>query len=180
MRRYKPEGGVIARERTDSLACGRATAVVVNIQPGRTDSICICSPREQIKEPIPSSRDRTTVHRTAPIIQQTDSLACGRATAGQTVHRTVCLDRPFESVSKAEKRHTGRCVSFLVGEDGFEPSKRYAADLQSVPFGHSGTPPYSFGSIGAGRRTRTPDLLITNQLLYQLSYTGVSNRTRRL
>ena len=25
---------------------------------------------------------------------------------------------------------------------------------------------------GAGRRTRTPDLLITNQLLYRLSYTG--------
>ena len=34
--------------------------------------------------------------------------------------------------------------------------------------------------FGAGRRTRTPDLLITNQLLYQLSYTGVSNRTRVL
>ena len=32
-------------------------------------------------------------------------------------------------------------VLFLVGEDGFEPSKRNAADLQSVPFGHSGTPP---------------------------------------
>ena len=28
-----------------------------------------------------------------------------------------------------------------MGEDGFEPSKRNAADLQSVPFGHSGTPP---------------------------------------
>ena len=69
---------------------------------------------------------------------------------------------------------------FLVGEDGFEPSKRNAADLQSVPFGHSGTPPYSIGSDGAGRRTRTPDLLITNQLLYRLSYTGVSNRTRVL
>ena len=27
---------------------------------------------------------------------------------------------------------------------------------------------------GAGERTRTPDLLITNQLLYQLSYTSVS------
>ena len=26
--------------------------------------------------------------------------------------------------------------------------------------------------LGAGRRTRTPDLLITNQLLYQLSYTS--------
>ena len=30
---------------------------------------------------------------------------------------------------------------------------------------------------GAGRRTRTPDLLITNQLLYQLSYTGNSRGT---
>ena len=28
--------------------------------------------------------------------------------------------------------------------------------------------------IGAGGRTRTPDLLITNQLLYQLSYTSLS------
>ena len=27
---------------------------------------------------------------------------------------------------------------------------------------------------GAGRRTRTPDLLITNQLLYQLSYTSIA------
>ena len=33
------------------------------------------------------------------------------------------------------------------------------------------------GEVGAGRRTRTPDLLITNQLLYRLSYTGNSNRT---
>jgi hypothetical protein len=28
--------------------------------------------------------------------------------------------------------------------------------------------------IGAGRGTRTPDLLITNQLLYQLSYAGMA------
>ena len=27
--------------------------------------------------------------------------------------------------------------------------------------------------FGAGGRTRTPDLLITNQLLYQLSYTSI-------
>ena len=39
---------------------------------------------------------------------------------------------------------------FLVGEDGFEPSKRNAADLQSVPFGHSGTPPYSVVSERLG------------------------------
>ena len=32
---------------------------------------------------------------------------------------------------------------FLVEEGGFEPPKLEAADLQSVPFGHSGTPPYT-------------------------------------
>ena len=30
--------------------------------------------------------------------------------------------------------------------------------------------------IGAGERTRTADLLITNQLLYQLSYAGREKR----
>ena len=32
---------------------------------------------------------------------------------------------------------------------------------------------YSREGVGAGERTRTADLLITNQLLYQLSYAGV-------
>ena len=100
-------------------------------------------------------------------------------------------------------------MRILVGEGGFEPPKSLTADLQSVPFGHSGIPPYSlccthfetqrsgfkmkrrkaiadmelFASAesgmeqasfdgGAGRRIRTPDLLITNQLLYRLSYTS--------
>ena len=84
------------------------------------------------------------------------------------------------AIQTHKKTNPERIGLFVVGEDGFEPSKRNAADLQSVPFGHSGTPPYSIGSDGAGRRTRTPDLLITNQLLYRLSYTGVSNRTRIL
>ena len=57
----------------------------------------------------------------------------------------------------------------MVGEGGFEPPKSLTTDLQSAPFGHSGTLPYY---VGAGGRTRTPDLLITNQLLYQLSYTS--------
>ena len=30
--------------------------------------------------------------------------------------------------------------------------------------------------IGAGEMNRTPDLLITNELLYRLSYTGISGR----
>ena len=53
----------------------------------------------------------------------------------------------------------------LVGGIGFEPMKAKPADLQSAPFNHSGIRPH-----GAGNRTRTYDLLITNQLLYQLSY----------
>ncbi len=30
----------------------------------------------------------------------------------------------------------------MVEEDGFEPSKLIATDLQSAPFGRSGTPPH--------------------------------------
>ena len=63
-------------------------------------------------------------------------------------------------------------VDFLVGAGGFEPPKSKTTDLQSAPFGHSGTLPYLIYA-GAGGRTRTPDLLITNQLLYQLSYTSI-------
>ena len=33
--------------------------------------------------------------------------------------------------------------------------------------------PHIIYEIGAGGRIRTPDLLITNQLLYQLSYTSI-------
>ena len=70
------------------------------------------------------------------------------------------------------QKHSGD----LVGDGGFEPPKALPADLQSVPFGHSGNPPNTYLIVhahdGAGGRTRTPDLLITNQLLYQLSYTS--------
>ena len=52
---------------------------------------------------------------------------------------------------------------------GFEPPKRDATDLQSAPFGHSGTHPFK----KADDRTRTDNLLITNQLLCQLSHIGL-------
>ena len=55
-----------------------------------------------------------------------------------------------------------------MGRGGFEPPKQFAADLQSVPFGHSGIHPYK-----ADDRTRTDNLLITNQLLCQLSHIGI-------
>ena len=34
--------------------------------------------------------------------------------------------------------------SYLVEGDGFEPSKSLTTDLQSAPFGHSGTPPWKW------------------------------------
>jgi hypothetical protein len=58
----------------------------------------------------------------------------------------------------------------LVEGEGFEPSKSLTTDLQSAPFGRSGTPPDIYG---AGDGIRTRDLLITSQLLYQLSYTSI-------
>ena len=82
-----------------------------------------------------------------------------------------------KSIEKALKPLKNQRFQGLVGDGGFEPPKAKPADLQSVPFGHSGNPPYEIrGDDGAGRRTRTPDLLITNQLLYQLSYTSISHR----
>ena len=60
-----------------------------------------------------------------------------------------------------------------MGGGGFEPPKHYAADLQSVPFGHSGIHPFFAFQQKADDRTRTDNLLITNQLLCQLSHIGV-------
>ena len=48
---------------------------------------------------------------------------------------------------------------------------KYATDLHALPPLATRNSPYSIN--GAGGRIRTPDLLITNQLLYQLSYTSV-------
>ena len=142
----------------------------------------------------------------------------------------------FKSCSKTIYRlHSGgnkkigpakRRNRFFGGSGWIRTTEAYATDLQSAPFGHSGTPPYSIAravklaldtlhregtresgdaaegganfarsaefpegglcspeeynpparSAGAGGRTRTPDLLITNQLLYQLSYTSIRLR----
>ena len=89
--------------------------------------------------------------------------------AALTVHRTVIHSRSFESSRFCTTRKALSCDSafLVVGEDGFEPSKSVTTDLQSAPFGRSGTLP------GAGDGTRTRNLLITNQLLCQLSYTSI-------
>ena len=55
------------------------------------------------------------------------------------------------------------------GDRRIRTSEVETTDLQSVPFGHSGISPLQ---KRAEEGTRTPDQLITNQLLYQLSYSG--------
>ena len=62
--------------------------------------------------------------------------------------------------------------TFLVGEGGFEPPKP-KQQIYSLP--HLTALEFPHMKFGAGGRIRTPDLLITNQLLYQLSYTSSSN-----
>ena len=100
------------------------------------------------------------------LLLRSSEVKCSAYRAEGTLHARSALHlRSILHVPLAEhlvqKTHLclGRqkCVFCLVGEDGFEPSKRYAADLQSVPFGHSGTPPYLIlaAPFGAGRRTRS-------------------------
>ena len=122
------------------------------------------------------------------------------------------LARTFESTGW--RRRKLACVTgsvalysaFSGGGGWIRTTEAFASDLQSDPFGHSGTPPeggtlsrggrgLSTGfdgqngragvpaarqpgnppECGAGERNRTPDRLITNQLLYLLSY---ASRTR--
>ena len=66
------------------------------------------------------------------------------------------------SPTKQKPTQQGRFF-VLVGEAGFGPAKSVTTDLQSAPFGRSGIPPYF--NTGAGERSRTINLLITNQLL---------------
>ena len=76
---------------------------------------------------------------------------------------------PLPKTHTRKKTSSYDDVFFLVGEGGFEPPKSLTTDLQSAPFGHSGIPPYSVrcaAGIGAGRRARTPDLLITKVCVY--------------
>ena len=62
------------------------------------------------------------------------------------------------------------------GEKDSNLRRHTPADLQSAPFGRSGISPeiiiFQKPKHRATERTRTSDRLITNQLLYQLSYGG--------
>ena len=123
-------------------------------------------------------RRRGSLARTGGFQTEGGGFAFLRKSHGPTNMPPACLfGRPFRirlpNTHTKQKRHPFGCLFCLVGEGGFEPPKALLTDLQSAPFGHSGIPPY-MKLHGAGRRTRTPDLLITNQLLYRLSYTSIN------
>ena len=50
----------------------------------------------------------------------------------------------FVSVRNEKSQLSELAFLNMVEGDGFEPSKAVPADLQSDPFGHSGTPPGCF------------------------------------
>ena len=55
----------------------------------------------------------------------------------------LAADYRPEGGAPNKERQPKAVFLYLVAEDGFEPSKRNATDLQSAPFDHSGTPPYA-------------------------------------
>ena len=59
----------------------------------------------------------------------------------------------------------------MVEGDGFEPSKAVPADLQSAPFGHSGTPPSVTTNLTSlGIRCQVLDFILLQALegMYRL------------
>ncbi len=60
---------------------------------------------------------------------------------GCNVPPARCQEPPSHPPSDKKTATPDGVTVFLVEEGGFEPPKRNATDLQSAPFGHSGTPP---------------------------------------
>ena len=74
--------------------------------------------------------------------------------ARRTIRRAdaVRIHPPGEfSLVAKQKTSVISTLVLLVGAGGFEPPKLKAADLQSVPIGHSGTRPYSLFVSFTGR-----------------------------
>ena len=88
---------------------------------------------------------------------------------------------PFRHGTDSIEKSTSYEVLFLGGQGWIRTTEvtdgRFTV-CSLWPLGN--LPIFSFADGGAGGRTRTPDLLITNQLLYQLSYTSMSLNARIL
>ena len=81
----------------------------------------------------------------------------------------------FAYINENKHRNLGIKITVLIWWGKVDSNHRsYKQQSYSLsPLATREFPHMKFACLcGAGRRTRTPDLLITNQLLYQLSYTG--------
>src|SRR5690554_5685776 len=94
---------------------------------------------------------------------------------------------PASSAWKAEVIATIRCPRAISGGGGWiRTSEAFASDLQSDPFGHSGTPPVQIRCRESAKtlkwswRTESnPRPADTRQLLYQLSYASSHSPRQR-
>ena len=116
--------------------------------------------------------------------QRTDGFASLRRSHGRANSPPDCLLGPaFRIRPQRQKVQHQMVLDFLWWG---RTDSNHRSDTQQIyslsPLATRELPHIFFFRLGgAGRRTRTPDLLITNQLLYRLSYTGeLSNRTRLL
>lgn len=75
----------------------------------------------------------------------------------------------IEPATSALRKPRNTIVAYeaLVGKGGFEPPFSTATGLERIRFG-------CYIPIGANDRNRTCDRLITNQMLYLLSYVGMT------
>ena len=105
---------------------------------------------------------------------------CGKSQGGCSVP-PACCNRPANlSPPKIKKSRPSRRMFGIFGGGRWIRTTEVTDNRFTVcplwPLGNS--PIFTCAlkrKLGAGRRTRTPDLLITNQLLYQLSYTSNSS-----
>ncbi len=75
--------------------------------------------------------------------------------------------------NKKPRKKLFNVLSRLGGGRWIRTTEGIASRFTVCPLWPLGNSPILNCTLGAGGRTRTPDLLITNQLLYQLSYTSV-------
>ena len=93
------------------------------------------------------ARDR---NRTGTVSLQQDFKSCASASSATRAYTLYTGAQPFAyslrspgcAGSKKSLHFMDPFLLHILGGEGFEPSKALPADLQSVPFGHSGIHPY--------------------------------------
>ena len=93
--------------------------------------------KRDIEDAVPYRRLAAFIRRAGPVCPAEE---CALSVWADRVARPY--RRSTQRRQKGKQHSQSKCC-FLVGDGGFEPPKALPADLQSVPFGHSGNPPYT-------------------------------------